>query len=139
MCHSSTRPGTSYHVTQFYQAFPHVSTASDKYWARRPRYEASVLGNVRTVKQSGSQSLTCVCLEEMMDRFEVPHILCKIPVIEYANITPIPGCAIWERITQVLYDSIQIACSYSIIFVCCFHWCFEKKGINPFPSFDSAI
>ena len=32
MCHSSTRPGTSYHVTQFYQVFPHVSTASDKRW-----------------------------------------------------------------------------------------------------------
>ena len=30
MCHSSTHPGTSLHVTQFYQAFPHVSTASDK-------------------------------------------------------------------------------------------------------------
>jgi len=27
MCHTSTRPGTSLHVTQ---AFPHVSTASDK-------------------------------------------------------------------------------------------------------------
>jgi len=22
MCHSSIRPGTSYHMTQFYQAFP---------------------------------------------------------------------------------------------------------------------
>jgi len=32
MCHSSTHPGTSYHVTQFYQAFPHVSTASEKCW-----------------------------------------------------------------------------------------------------------
>jgi len=30
LCHSSTRPGMSYHVTQFYQAFPHVNTASDK-------------------------------------------------------------------------------------------------------------
>jgi len=73
----------------------------------------------RTVKQSGSQSLMCVCLEEVMDRFEVPHILCKIPVIQYASITPIPGCVIWERITQVLYDSMQIAFSYSIIFVFC--------------------
>jgi len=25
MCHSSIHPGTSYHVTQFYQAFPRVS------------------------------------------------------------------------------------------------------------------
>ena len=40
MCHSSTRPDTSYHVTQFYQAFPRISTASDKRGARRPRYEA---------------------------------------------------------------------------------------------------
>ena len=30
MCHYSTHPGTSYHMTQFYQAFPRVSTASDK-------------------------------------------------------------------------------------------------------------
>ena len=35
MCHSSTRPGTSYHVTQFYQAFPHVSSASDKRWGEK--------------------------------------------------------------------------------------------------------
>ena len=35
MCHSSTRPGTSYHVTQFYQAFPRVSTASDKRWGEK--------------------------------------------------------------------------------------------------------
>ena len=34
-CHSSTRPGTSYHGTQFYQAFPHVSTASDKRWGEK--------------------------------------------------------------------------------------------------------
>ena len=27
------RPGTLHHVTQFYQAFPRVSTASDKRWA----------------------------------------------------------------------------------------------------------
>jgi len=43
MCHSSTRPGTSYHVTQFYQAFPCVSTASEltNAGARRPGYEAN--------------------------------------------------------------------------------------------------
>jgi len=35
MCHSSTRPGTSYHVTWFYQAFPHISTASDKCWGEK--------------------------------------------------------------------------------------------------------
>jgi len=40
MCHSSTRPGTSYHVTQFYQAFPRVSTASDKRWGEKAGYEA---------------------------------------------------------------------------------------------------
>ena len=42
MCHSSIRPGTSYHMTQFYQAFPHVNTASDeRTGARRPGYEAT--------------------------------------------------------------------------------------------------
>jgi len=41
MCHSSTRPGTSLHVTQFYQASPHISTASDKHWGERPGYEAT--------------------------------------------------------------------------------------------------
>jgi len=35
MCHSSTRPGTSYHVTQFYQPFPCVNTASDKRWGEK--------------------------------------------------------------------------------------------------------
>jgi len=52
MCHSSTRPGTSYHVTQFYQAFPRVSIASDKRWVRRPGYEArSPLGRVGMTQQ----------------------------------------------------------------------------------------
>ena len=32
MCHSSTRPGTSLHVTQFYKAFSRISTASGKWW-----------------------------------------------------------------------------------------------------------
>ena len=27
--------GTSYHMTQFYQAFPHVSAASDKHWGEK--------------------------------------------------------------------------------------------------------
>jgi len=35
MCHSSTHPSMSYHVTQFYQAFPRVSNASDKHWGEK--------------------------------------------------------------------------------------------------------
>jgi len=35
MCYSSTLPGMSYHVTQFYQAFSRVSTASDKCWGEK--------------------------------------------------------------------------------------------------------
>ena len=35
MCHSSTCPGTSYHMTQFYQAFPGISTASDECWGEK--------------------------------------------------------------------------------------------------------
>ena len=31
----ATCPGTSLHVTQFYQAFPRVSTASDKHWGEK--------------------------------------------------------------------------------------------------------
>ena len=43
MCYSSTRPGTSYHVTQFYQAFIRISTATvpTDTGARRPGYEAN--------------------------------------------------------------------------------------------------
>jgi len=33
--YSCTRPGTSYHVTQFYQAFPRVSIASDERWGEK--------------------------------------------------------------------------------------------------------
>jgi len=35
MCRSSTRPDTSLHVIQFYQAFPRVSTISDKRWSEK--------------------------------------------------------------------------------------------------------
>jgi len=41
MCHSSTRQGTSLHMTQFYQAFPRVSTASDKCWGEKAGYGAN--------------------------------------------------------------------------------------------------
>ena len=50
MCHSSTRPGTSYHVTEFYQAFPRVSTASDKRWGEKAwvrGYKSPDWSNVR--------------------------------------------------------------------------------------------
>jgi len=33
--HSSICPGTLYHMTQFYQAFPHVSTACNKCWGEK--------------------------------------------------------------------------------------------------------
>ena len=42
MCYSFIRPGTSYHVTQFYQAFPRVSTASDNAGVRRPGGKGTV-------------------------------------------------------------------------------------------------
>jgi len=32
MGHSSTCPGTSLHMTQFHQAFSHISTTSDEHW-----------------------------------------------------------------------------------------------------------
>jgi len=35
MCHSSTCPGMSLHVTQFYQIFPHVSTVRNKHWGEK--------------------------------------------------------------------------------------------------------
>ena len=35
MCHFSTHPSGSLHVTQFYQAFPCIRTASDKHWGEK--------------------------------------------------------------------------------------------------------
>jgi len=44
MCHSSTHPGRTYHVTQFYQAFPHVIVLqATNAGVRRPGYEATVI------------------------------------------------------------------------------------------------
>jgi len=40
MCHSSTLPGTSLHVTQFYQAFPMLVLQATNAGVRRPGYEA---------------------------------------------------------------------------------------------------
>jgi len=39
MYHSSTRPGPSLHLTQFYQAFPALATNAG---VRRPGYKASI-------------------------------------------------------------------------------------------------
>ena len=44
MCHSSTHLGMSLHMTQFYQAFPCVSTASDKHWGERTWVQGCCLG-----------------------------------------------------------------------------------------------
>jgi len=41
MYHSSTRPSTSYHVTQFYQAFPALVLQGTNTGVRRPGYEAT--------------------------------------------------------------------------------------------------
>jgi len=41
MCHSSTRPGTSYHVTEFYKASPVLVLQATNAEARRPGYEAT--------------------------------------------------------------------------------------------------
>ena len=60
-CHSSTRPGTSLHVTQFYQAFPHVTTASDNAGVRRPGYEATAgLETYITYESSNSEEVRTV-------------------------------------------------------------------------------
>jgi len=50
----STRPGMSYHVTQFYQAFPHISTASDKCWGEK----AWVQGYTKTSLLAGTHHHT---------------------------------------------------------------------------------
>ena len=41
MCHSSTHPDTSLHMTQFYQAFSHINTASDKHWGEKAWVQAN--------------------------------------------------------------------------------------------------
>ena len=56
MCHSSTRPGTSYHVTQFYQAFPRVSTASDKRWGEKAWERGYWLGSSDAGWRDGSDT-----------------------------------------------------------------------------------
>jgi len=46
MCHSSTRPGTSLHVTQFTRPSPRISTASDKRLGEKAWYEVTQLVGV---------------------------------------------------------------------------------------------
>jgi len=54
-CHSSTRSGTSLHVTQFYQTLPHVSAASDKHWGEKAWVQGYVCtthtGNILTFRE----------------------------------------------------------------------------------------
>jgi len=51
MCHSSTHPGTSYHVTQFYQAFPRVIVLqATNAGVRSPGYKASCVGHQKVVE-----------------------------------------------------------------------------------------
>ena len=60
MCHTSTHPGTSLHMTQ---AFPHVSTASDKRWGEKAwvqGYATSVLVLAALLSKQSAQS-GCSC------------------------------------------------------------------------------
>ena len=60
MCHTSTHPGTSLHMTQ---AFPHVSTASDKRWGEKAwvqGYATSVLVLAALFSKQSAQS-GCSC------------------------------------------------------------------------------
>jgi len=58
-CHSSTHPGMSLHVTQFYQALPHDSTASAKRWGEKawvrgylvPRSQAKLVQSLGAHKE----------------------------------------------------------------------------------------
>jgi len=85
MCHSSTHPGTSLHVIQFYQAFPHVSTASDKHWGekawvRRPGYEAK--GHALLSDQSYAAALCENCCESK------GHTIARLMKRMHANCPP---------------------------------------------------
>ena len=69
MCHSSTRPGMSYHVTQFYQAFPRVSTASNKCWGEKAWVRGYVFVVYLVSQSSSSQSLS-LSLRNLFGRAE---------------------------------------------------------------------
>ena len=51
MCHSSTHPGTSLHVTQFYQSFPALVLQAINAGVRRPGYEATLNQEVRAARR----------------------------------------------------------------------------------------
>ena len=71
MCHSSTRPGTSYHVTRFYQAFPRVSTASDKRWGEKAwvrGYHLWLLITIfRQAYETAHTCIKCMCYRQLQD------------------------------------------------------------------------
>ena len=60
MCYSSTHPGMSYHVTQFYQAFPRISTASNKRWAEKAWVRGYIFSNLA----NSLLTLHTLCLRE---------------------------------------------------------------------------
>jgi len=50
LCHSSTHPGTSLHLTQSYQAF----TASDKCWGEKPWVRGYTIDSLKTTDTADS-------------------------------------------------------------------------------------
>jgi len=74
MCHTSTHPGASLYVTQFYQTFPRVSTASNKLWSERPGYEA-ILSTHHTLSQYYMVELLHILPQWLSAKGENLHVL----------------------------------------------------------------
>jgi len=76
MYHSSTCPGTSLHVTQFYQAFPRISTAATNTGVRRPGYEAMLhVCNGTLLHSWGGKKLFHVMFEHSGRRMKILTVL----------------------------------------------------------------
>jgi len=96
MCHSSKRPGTSYHVTQFYQAFPRVSTASDKRWGEK----ALVRGYSYAALEKLNQFLPLQMLQKRNEINTTLSFKNSILSSKYDGTSYIDNCARFNRRNQ---------------------------------------
>jgi len=91
MGHSSTRPGTSLHMSQFYQAFPHVITASDKCWGEKAWVQGyQCYGDSITVWIRNTRHSSLIRIEEILVTAS-RHMIHSIYIImlPYFNLNPL--------------------------------------------------
>jgi len=108
MCHSSTHPDTSLHVTQFYQAFPHISSAGNIRWGEKAWVQGKAyhIGPAKSWKLSIKWNYYIL----LVSTASVPPVPCNGDSVAGANPTNLGG--------RLISSAYQVQISMVKLYTC---------------------